>query len=58
MNETTEKCRSCGVAQESDQGVIDFVNGYCEDCHDRRERGRIDADDAARSGDHDFSMNY
>jgi len=58
--ETIAVCASCECPQidPHDGAYIDFIDGFCESCHDRMELGRIDAQESARYGDHDYSMNY
>jgi len=51
-------CHSCECPRETPEGIVDFIGNYCESCHDRMELGRIEAQESARNGDHDFSMNY
>ena len=53
------KCASCGEPEESADGIIMLdENCLCEACADRHEKGRIEAEDSARYGDHDYSMNW
>jgi len=49
-------CMSCGCSQSDATGYVDFIDGYCEACHDRIECGMREAQESLP--DHDFTMNH
>ena len=51
-------CKSCECKEEDIDGIVTFINDYCESCNDRMEKGRIEHEDSILSGDYNYEMNY
>ena len=61
---SVESCKNCAepnecVDEHGNKWVLDLdAEGFCEDCRDKKEYGKILAKEYAESLDFDYSMNY